>query len=731
MASATPGPQFPNGLTWEIITPQRARAALLRRSIPTVEQPISATPRRQPHLAQTPSSPTNRISAAAAAEGTHHATSDTLPAPQGEDQLISVVEAATRLAQEYTETYNTKLTVFRAFCAAFEETARQFTTKPEREFAQNFATSFLDFWNQALTAPKPTYSSVAAGPTTNTCFPAPATVAHHHQQPKQQQQNFPRPQGQQNPAAPPVCPVEDLRVFIRLGAEAQARSQTSYAIRTHIAQKTGLNPQSIHAIPVASGWAIRPTDAATRDRLLQQKDEWSHELGATTIETSQKWYKYVVPNCPRRLTDLQGNEVDYDSAARDEIKCQTGLEPVSVQPSRHDSEELPSKTLIVSFTEPTKRFWTLFGVSSPAKLINKPQAPRQCTICWDYHSQRGCRRLPICKSCGKSAHGGGSLQNADTVHQLPSTTLTRGRRNGQVPGVPEASARNSGHEKKWTPRFARRGASNAANGDAPDSVCDQMMRHDPQFATFYHAYLNEIANFDMQNAFLEEEKESQLFGLFAHVSLTRDPRATADMVPEEAWANLAPDPEIIELEEERARLKQGRYRIEGHPDEQRIRQLTNEIRTKRAQRGRQVVKARGEEEEEYVEPTIDLSVPKRAQLAEILCHQPDVLTDDAILQRRIQVIDLMVTLCDKRETVKRDRIQRQVTGSAPIKIEPAEPDKGLGSDLFPLLMQGTQCPDCIGDERLSPQERAFLYCRPTVMNDHFDNQHLLGREQAG
>ncbi|KFA55454.1 hypothetical protein S40293_11471 [Stachybotrys chartarum IBT 40293] len=58
MALATPGPQFPNRLTWEIITTQRARAALLRRSIPTIEQPISATPRRQSHLAQTPSSPT-------------------------------------------------------------------------------------------------------------------------------------------------------------------------------------------------------------------------------------------------------------------------------------------------------------------------------------------------------------------------------------------------------------------------------------------------------------------------------------------------------------------------------------------------------------------------------------------------------------------------------------------------------------------------------------------------
>jgi hypothetical protein len=113
-----------------------------------------------------------------------------------------------------------------------------------------------------------------------------------------------------------------------------------------------------------------------------------------------------------------------------------------------------------------------------------------------------------------------------------------------------------------------------------------MMRHDPQFATFHHAYLNEIANFDLQNAFLEEEKQSQLFQLFAHVSLPRDPRATADMVPEEVWASLPPDPEIVKLEEERAGLKQGSYRIDGHIHEEKIRQLTQEIRRECAQRDR-------------------------------------------------------------------------------------------------------------------------------------------------
>ncbi|KFA81738.1 hypothetical protein S40288_11088 [Stachybotrys chartarum IBT 40288] len=51
-------------------------------------------------------------------------------------------------------------------------------------------------------------------------------------------------------------------------------------------------------------------------------------------------------------------------------------------------------------------------------------------------------------------------------------------------------------------------------------------------------------------------------------------------------------PDIVKLEEARTRLMQGRYRIEGHEDEERIGKLTNENRITRAQRDRQVVKER-------------------------------------------------------------------------------------------------------------------------------------------
>jgi hypothetical protein len=50
-------------------------------------------------------------------------------------QPVSIFEAATKLARDRAAEYNTKLKVFQAFCAKFEEAAKQFTTGTEREFA--------------------------------------------------------------------------------------------------------------------------------------------------------------------------------------------------------------------------------------------------------------------------------------------------------------------------------------------------------------------------------------------------------------------------------------------------------------------------------------------------------------------------------------------------------------------------------------------------------------------
>ncbi|KAL0930298.1 FluG domain-containing protein [Colletotrichum truncatum] len=301
---------------------------------------------------------------------------------------------------------------------------------------------------------------------------------------------------------------------------------------------------------------------------------------------------------------------------------------------------------------------------------------------------------------------------------------------------------DAGFEKPWTPRSARRGAANAANENAPESIRDQVMRHDPKFFTFHGSYLNENVNFDLQNAFLEENAEGQLYQLFTHVSLTRDPRATRDMVPEEVWKNMPPDPEIMDLERQRRELKGGQYRIQGMENEAKIRQLTEKINTKRDQRDKKVVKAYrsyyfyncstwdiekqalGIEDEEYTEPAISLEIIERDKLAKILFYQPANCTDDEREKFQIEGIDLMVALFGKRETVRRNRIH------ADSQIPQPHVQKQCQPKPIPLILDRNQCPDCVGDERLSMEERTFKYSRSTVRNDHFDDQHLRERESA-
>lgn len=297
-------------------------------------------------------------------------------------------------------------------------------------------------------------------------------------------------------------------------------------------------------------------------------------------------------------------------------------------------------------------------------------------------------------------------------------------------------------------------------GGAPDPVRDQIMRHDPRFFTFQDAYLNSNVEFDLQNALLGEEQEEELFRQFALAGLTRDPRARRDMVPEEVWARLPPDPEIQVLEQKREELRNGQYRIHGREHEAEIRGLTEEIARRSKQREERIIIShrkhyfhnrstwdidrlfQGEGGAEYIEPDIDLEIPERAKLAKLIRSQPRNLTDEDLFQLRIEVTDLIVDLCGKKESSKKRKrgtgssggvrltSQPALTSLLPIKEESPEQIPELNQDPFPLLMDPHQCPDCIGDERMTLAARTFRYCRPTVRNDHFDDAHLVERERA-
>ncbi|KAH7009443.1 uncharacterized protein B0I36DRAFT_257829 [Microdochium trichocladiopsis] len=125
----------------------------------------------------------------------------------------------------------------------------------------------------------------------------------------------------------------------------------------------------------------------------------------------------------------------------------------------------------------------------------------------------------------------------------------------------------AGFENHITPRAFRRGVSNAVNGQTSDAVRDQIMRHDPKWATFNSAYINQRVKFDVQSAFLNEPTEDSLIELLGHMSLTKDPAARRYMVPQDVWDALPIDPEILALENRRDQLKDGRYAIQDHPQQ--------------------------------------------------------------------------------------------------------------------------------------------------------------------
>jgi hypothetical protein len=334
MASSTTNPPAaPDPFDLGIHTPANlnrgARATLLQNSPAAVNGTIGVSPGPR-RMAQTPSSPLNAVTIAAATEGAMRAS----PSSTFEQQPVSIIESANDLARERVEEYNAKLMVFQAFCAKFEEAAQQFTTGPHRRFAQQFADSFLDSWKRELssagpTIPKPTYSSVAAAsPPTDR-----GRLTHRQQQQHgRRQTDPPHRQGQPRTIAPPR---QDLRVFIRLEAGAPARAHSSYAIRTLIQEKVGAVSDKIRQVfQVRSGWAVLTADSETRDFLVEKQAEWAAELGATTVETNKEWFTYVVLDFPTRLTDFHGKEVDSDSIVSDEIEIQTGLKPVDICPSR-------------------------------------------------------------------------------------------------------------------------------------------------------------------------------------------------------------------------------------------------------------------------------------------------------------------------------------------------------------------------------------------------------------
>ncbi|KID94454.1 FluG domain-containing protein, partial [Metarhizium majus ARSEF 297] len=104
-----------------------------------------------------------------------------------------------------------------------------------------------------------------------------------------------------------------------------------------------------------------------------------------------------------------------------------------------------------------------------------------------------------------------------------------------------------GSEEKWTSYCFRRGHANALLGIAPDSIVDQVMRHDPLTGCLQNAYQNSRVGFNTQDAFLERDPSADgLTRAFTHMSIKCNPEVPKQ-IPKAELAKLPPDPEVVRL----------------------------------------------------------------------------------------------------------------------------------------------------------------------------------------
>lgn len=289
---------------------------------------------------------------------------------------------------------------------------------------------------------------------------------------------------------------------------------------------------------------------------------------------------------------------------------------------------------------------------------------------------------------------------------------------------------------------------------ASDAVRDQIARHNPAGGVFNSSYLNEVVNFNSQDAYLEEDiSEDGLTRAFAHMSLRCHPGAPSGVPPELLRPLLAADPHIGSLEREFNELHdqiKATYRfINRAPEEKRQEHKHLQQRLKNAKKSltdelnvahrrdyffrvhNVMMKMSLDQaviEEPGNEPMVQHELEERNLLQVVLCDFSRDLTPPEIVSRKVTAITLLIALASRQEPQTR-KPKSSLVCEGRVKTEPplsSAPslDPSPQPDEFPLILGKTQCIFCIGNERYTYEKRARAFKRVSHMWDHVENLHL-------
>ena len=224
------------------------------------------------------------------------------------------------------------------------------------------------------------------------------------------------PKGQAPPKKGPTKTAqtsrEDYRVLVTLpSASLLGAREEAYLLRRRLVEKVNsLTMAKIPAIsPTMTGWALFPSDLATRDLLLAESNQAAvlEVLGGYKVSVPEVWFDYVVPLIPAAFHGISGEILVTQDLMLEEAFNQTGETPVRCDMSRHGANPITGKaSWIISFKKKVRPFY-IFNTWSHARLIDKkPRITRHAIGgCQGWCNPVKCTRAPLCGHCGSKVEG--------------------------------------------------------------------------------------------------------------------------------------------------------------------------------------------------------------------------------------------------------------------------------------------------------------------------------------
>ena len=214
------------------------------------------------------------------------------------------------------------------------------------------------------------------------------------------------------PTKPVQTSREDHRVLVTLPSTSLLGArEEAYLLRRRLVEKVnGLTLANIPKIsPTKSGWALSPSDLATRDILLAESNQAVilEALGGCKVSAPETWFDYVVPLIPTAFHGAGGEVLVTQDLVLEEVFSQTGETPVRCDISRHGANPVTGKaSWIISFKKKVRPFH-VFNTWSQSRLIEKkPRITRHdMGGCQGWCNPVKCTRAPICGHCSAKLEG--------------------------------------------------------------------------------------------------------------------------------------------------------------------------------------------------------------------------------------------------------------------------------------------------------------------------------------